>query len=349
MATTLRRSTWTTRHLNNCLPAATARITWTKRHLNDCLPAATARLTAAPPRHRRTAIALLALLWTAGWGIGTVAAVYVLTGHTDTVTGRTTTHTVLAILDVVAMLILAGVVAVLCGQLTENRALRTLTAVAFGVALAGPLVNLLWPAFNSAWVTPLAIVAGAYWFIRWADPHHCNPLNPPATRAAWTCTLVVAAASYLAMQVPHVILDPLLARHHLQPAFDWSQHPHLASYSALTAGLAEEPALTAAAVTLARRAGWCWPATLATALTLRIVFHLYYGWWTLPIALWAVLALGLWLLTRNLWGPILAHAASNTYATYNANGGHLPLDQATYITSAIIVCLYAIHTIQRRF
>lgn len=77
--------------------------------------------------------------------------------------------------------------------------------------------------------------------------------------------------------------------------------------SALTAGPTEELALLVAPIVLLRAARVPWPWVFATLALLRVSFHIYYGWGSGFMVLWAVGVAFVYLRTRAVVGLAVAH------------------------------------------
>jgi hypothetical protein len=78
------------------------------------------------------------------------------------------------------------------------------------------------------------------------------------------------------------------------------------------AGPAEELALLALVVVALRATGHSWAMVIATAIVLRVPFHLYYGWGAVGLSVWAALMVPLYRRTNAIVAILLAHAVFNT-------------------------------------
>lgn len=86
------------------------------------------------------------------------------------------------------------------------------------------------------------------------------------------------------------------------------------------AGPEEEVVVVAVPTALLRRPGWSWPAVAAATLLLRVAFHLYYGWGTVGIAVWALIVWAWHARSGCLVGPMIAHSAVDLTGS-GANAG----------------------------
>lgn len=111
--------------------------------------------------------------------------------------------------------------------------------------------------------------------------------------------------------------------------------------SSLLAGPTEEILVLAVPIIFLRAAKWSWWAVIATAVTLRLLFHIYYG----PAALvgLGLLALGMaviYLHTRAILGLILAHSWYDACSTI---AGYWSLTVGTVLAIAPIVVALAVY------
>lgn len=78
--------------------------------------------------------------------------------------------------------------------------------------------------------------------------------------------------------------------------------------SNLLAGPTEELALLIASLLILRSAGFGWRIVLPALVILRLSFHIYYGWATIGLILWATGVVFVYLATRSAWGLVLGHS-----------------------------------------
>lgn len=81
--------------------------------------------------------------------------------------------------------------------------------------------------------------------------------------------------------------------------------------SGVLAGPREEILLVAVLVTVMRRTGCGWGWVFALGIGLRIAFHIYYGWNTVALTLWAATAITVYAVTGRIWGLIIGHSMFN--------------------------------------
>lgn len=95
--------------------------------------------------------------------------------------------------------------------------------------------------------------------------------------------------------------------------------------SSVLAGPTEEIVFGAVMVTVMRRGGWSWAATIAIIGGLRWVFHIYYGWQSVAMLVWGCLGVAGYALTGNVLVPALLHSLwdvqGTLLSTYGAWGG----------------------------
>ncbi len=89
---------------------------------------------------------------------------------------------------------------------------------------------------------------------------------------------------------------------------------------ALAAGLEEELLLGPLAVTLLRRAGLPWFAVFTAVAASRTLFHLYYGWAFVGIALWGFASAACYAVTGRIWSIAILHFATDLSLTLQTLG-----------------------------
>lgn len=85
--------------------------------------------------------------------------------------------------------------------------------------------------------------------------------------------------------------------------------------SSFAAGPIEELLLVVILVWLLRAAGYSWTVVCVAAVTLRVLFHLYYGWPALGLALWPLMVIYLYKNSGAIIGIIIAHSAFDLFGT----------------------------------
>lgn len=83
----------------------------------------------------------------------------------------------------------------------------------------------------------------------------------------------------------------------------------------LAAGVEEELLLGPLAITLLRRRGLSWPVVVIVVAIARTLFHLYYGWGAIGIALWGIGAAMAYAATGRIWGVVVLHAMNDLSLT----------------------------------
>lgn len=142
------------------------------------------------------------------------------------------------------------------------------------------------------------------------EPTTADPVRPPRNRSAALRIGLASAAFVAAGFIGQGLVDHYLGTRHNYPTTPdtWGQNISEAVSSAL-AGPTEEVLFCLTIPTLLRRSGmrWRWVATIC--LTLRLTFHIYYGWGVIAlIVIWAGLVLLLYA-TEGRWLAIaIAHS-----------------------------------------
>lgn len=108
------------------------------------------------------------------------------------------------------------------------------------------------------------------------------------------------------------------------------------------AGPTEELAVLIAPLVILRAARISWPATVLILVTLRWVFHIYYGWPSLGLLVWAAGVIGVYLLTRGAIGLAVGHSALNLTLVPEAYGISEPYLRVALIVATFSVLVYAI-------
>jgi len=146
-------------------------------------------------------------------------------------------------------------------------------------------------------------------------------LSLPTTRAAWRREFRIGAVSQtmaffgFAAAVPLAGVfggpDFVYPVGDLHTNLDWLSE--LAS--SLAAGPAEELLLVLLLVWLLRGAGHSWTVICIAAVVLRVLFHLYYGWAAVGLAIWPLMVIYLYKRSGAIWGIIIAHSLFNVFGT----------------------------------
>lgn len=94
--------------------------------------------------------------------------------------------------------------------------------------------------------------------------------------------------------------------------------------SSASAGPTEELLCLAVPIALAARSGWHPWATFVLVLTIRLAFHLYYGWTALFVLLWIPATWLLYRAAQTVWPLIVAHSVYDMAITVlNHTSGRL--------------------------
>lgn len=99
------------------------------------------------------------------------------------------------------------------------------------------------------------------------------------------------------------------------PSIDGWPAMALYAISGAMAGPMEELALLAVVVTVLRRSGYGWAVVCIAAVAVRVPFHVFYGWGSLMLAVWAVLMVALYRRVGTAVPIAAAHALWNFIAT----------------------------------
>lgn len=108
------------------------------------------------------------------------------------------------------------------------------------------------------------------------------------------------------------------------------------------AGPTEELAVLIAPLVILRAARISWPATVLILVTLRWVFHIYYGWPSLGLLVWAAGVIGVYLLTRGAIGLAVGHSVLNLSLVPHEYGISEPYLRLAVIVATFSVLVYAI-------
>lgn len=136
-----------------------------------------------------------------------------------------------------------------------------------------------------------------------------------------------AAAAFLGLYGIAQLINELLPTR-AYPRSDAAGRDWFDLSSSLTAGPTEEIIVLAAPVVLLRAARMPWSTVILIAAALRLSFHIYYGWATLGLVVWAVGLVIVYAHTRALIGLIVMHSlldVAGTVASYWSNWAGLAM------------------------
>lgn len=89
--------------------------------------------------------------------------------------------------------------------------------------------------------------------------------------------------------------------------------------SMLMAGPTEEILLVAVPVVVLRAANQSWTRIFLVCLTMRLIFHIYYGWNSITLLIWAITVLVLFTRHHRILGIIVSHSAFDGFNTLAVN------------------------------
>lgn len=165
----------------------------------------------------------------------------------------------------------------------------------------------------------LAAIAVLVLFRRYPAPSAPFPAVRPQTalRAFFVAPLGVVCGFVLSGAV-----NALLGGGNTYPHASVDGWPAMALYalSGAMAGPMEELALLAVVVTVLRRSGYSWAVVFVVAVIVRVPFHVYYGWGSLMLAVWAVLMVALYRRVGTAVPIAAAHALWNLTGTPGISG-----------------------------
>lgn len=102
--------------------------------------------------------------------------------------------------------------------------------------------------------------------------------------------------------------------------------------SAALAGPTEELFFCVFVAVVARAGGLQFRYTVLLSVTLRVAFHIYYGWPALAMTVWAAAAITIYIVTGRIIGIIVMHSAWDLTGAALAHGWTLP-----YLVGVLIV------------
>jgi hypothetical protein len=189
----------------------------------------------------------------------------------------------------------------------------------------------------------LAIVLAAVVSIR----HVAGGWAPIAGSTRWGTrwrTELVAGAASLCVMLVGFALGGLIGADMSYPRSQgrWDAIGSIAG--SLTAGPTEELVVLAAPVVLMRAARISWAWVFAALVVLRISFHLYYGWSSVGLIVWAAGVAAIYVRSRAVIGLVVAHSLWDVFSSVADYASPLAVDllatgSAVPITAVIVLQL----------